>query len=218
VERLARNNKSIHVEENSNQNTRIKILETAKRLFLNNGYHNVSMRTLAKETGISTGPLYFHFQNKSEVFFSLSCEGLDQLNTRVRQAAALPLPNALRLREIFLAFEDFYSQEPAFSQIIRMSFNPLSGIDFTDQQREVLFAKKFEFMDAMKEVIRAGIENGELKKTDPTRFMLVLFALGEGIFTSNEMGDLKHYGVSVKELVQEASQITYTGIINRGDK
>lgn len=204
-------------QDQSNQHTRQKILETAKHLFLNNGYHNVSMRTLAKETGISTGPLYFHFKNKSEVFFSLCSEGLDQLNTKVREAASLPLPNALRLREIFLAFEGFYSEEPVFSQIIRMSFNPLSGIDFAYQQREILFAKKLEHMEIMKEVIRAGIDNGELQKTDPERFMLVLYALGEGIFTSNEIGDLKHFGVSVKELVQAASQITYTGILNRGD-
>lgn len=205
-------------QNNSNQSTRIKILETAKNLFLNNGYHNVSMRTLAKESGISTGPLYFHFQNKSEVFFSLCCEGLDQLNEKISIAATQPLPDALRLREIFLAFEGFYSQELVFSQIIRMSFNPLSGIDFTDQQCEVLFAKKLAHMDVMKEVIISGIEKGELKKTDPTRFMLVLYALGEGIFTSNEMGDLKLFDVTVKDLVQEAAQITYTGILNRGDK
>lgn len=211
-------NESFHNQINSNQNTRMKILETAKVLFLNNGYHNVSMRTLAKETGISTGPLYFHFKNKSEVFFSLCCEGLDQLNAKVSVAADQPLPFALRLREIFLAFELFYSQEPVFSQIIRMSFNPLSGIDFTEHQREVLLSKKLAYMNVMKEVIKLGIANEELQKTDPTRFMLVLYALGEGIFTSNEMGDLKQFNVTVKELIQVASQITYTGILNREDK
>ena len=205
-------------QNNSNQNTRQKILETAKNLFLNKGYHYVSMRSLAKELGISTGPLYFHFQNKSEVFFSLCCEGLDKLNEKVSIAAAQPLPDSLRLREIFLAFECFYSQEPVYSQIIRMSFNPLSGIDYTDRQREVILTKKLAHMDVMKGVIKSGIEKGELKKTDPTRFMLVLYALGEGIFTSNEMGDLQHFDVTVKELVQVASQITYTGILNRGDK
>lgn len=197
------------------QDTRSTILETAKRLFLDKGYHHVSMRTLAKEAGISTGPLYFHFQNKSEVFFAICAEGLDLLQEEVSRAAAAPLPHAMKLREIFLAFQQFYTREPLYSRIIRMSFHPLSGIDFTEQQREILFAKKLAHMRSMEEVIREGMEQGELQNTDPTRFMLVLYVLGDGIFNANETGDLRYFGVSVEELVNEASRLTYTGIVKK---
>ena len=206
-------------QNKAHQDTRAAILETAKRLFLNTGYHKTSMRTLAKEAGISTGPLYFHFQNKSDVYFAICCEGLDRLNTEIRRAAGVEVANALKLREIFLAFQIFYDREPLYTQIIRTAFNPLSGIDFTDQQRDMLFQKKLAYMHTMEEAIRAGIEEGELQNTDPTRFMLVLCALGDGIFTASETGDLQHFGISVEELVHEASRLTYTGIITnrRGD-
>lgn len=195
--------------------TRSAILEAAKRLFLDTGYHKASMRALAKEAGISTGPLYFHFQNKSDVFFAICCEGLDLLNADVRKAAAEELSDAFKLRDIFTAFQNFFYREPLYTQIIRMAFNPLSGVDLTDEQRSVLFGKKVAYMQAMEAVIRSGIAKGELQNTDPTRFMLVLIALGEGIFTAHETGDLKHFDVSVEELVREASRLTYTGIVNR---
>ncbi|WP_052702872.1 TetR/AcrR family transcriptional regulator [Paenibacillus beijingensis] len=200
--------------EQTNRDTRAHILNTAKRLFLNTGYHKVSMRMLAKEAGISTGPLYFHFKNKPEVFYAICCEGLELLNADVSRAAAAKLPHALRLREIFLAFQNFYIREPLYSQIIRVSFNPLSGIEFNERQREALFAKKQAHMLTMKEVIREGIEKGELQNIDPSRFMLVLYTLGEGIFMANENGDLQRFGVSLEEMVQEASRLTYTGILS----
>lgn len=200
--------------DKSTADTRTAILEAAKRLFLNTGYHKASMRTLAKEAGISTGPLYFHFQNKSDVFFAICSEGLDLLNADVRLAAEEDVSDAYKLRGIFTAFQQFYYREPLYTQIIRTAFNPLSGVDLTDEQRSVLFGKKLVYMQSMEAVIRSGIANGELQNTDPTRFMLVLIALGEGIFTAQETGDLRHFGVSVEDLVNEASRLTYTGIVN----
>ncbi len=112
-----------------------------------------------------------------------------------------------------MLFNIFYTREPLYSQIIRMSFNPMSGIDFTDRQREALFAKKLAYMRSMEEVIRDGIGKGELQNIDPIRFMLVLYALGDGIFNANEMGDLQYFGITVEELINEASRLTYTGIV-----
>lgn len=208
-----------NVSDSALRHTRNAILDSAKKLFLRHGYHKVTMRELAKESGISTGPLYFHFQNKTDVFFAICEEGLNRLNEEILSAASMDLPNAFKLREIFMAFQRFYQQEPLNSRLIRMCFNALSGIDFTETQREWLLAKKSEHMGTMEKVIRDGVEKGELQNIHPTKFMLVLYALGDGIFTAHENGDLERSGITLEELMAEASRLTYTGILSKqGEK
>lgn len=195
--------------------TRIAIREAAKRLFLRQGYHQVSMRALAAEAGISTGPLYFHYRSKSDVFFDICMDALSRLNDQVEQAAATGPDFLFRLREIFRAFQHFYELEPLNSQLVRLCFNPLFGIGFSREQLELLQKKKALHMGLMQDVIRQGIACGELKELDSARFMLILYALGDGIFSARENGDLERLGITLEALMEEASRLLYTGIVKR---
>lgn len=47
--------------------TKEKIIETAITLFNQEGTSSISTNHIAKELGISTGNLYYHFQNKEEI-------------------------------------------------------------------------------------------------------------------------------------------------------
>ncbi|MHB1680979.1 MAG: TetR/AcrR family transcriptional regulator [bacterium] len=51
--------------------TREKILKKAMRLFVVKGYHNTSIRDIAKESKISTGAIYHHFESKEEIAVEL---------------------------------------------------------------------------------------------------------------------------------------------------
>ncbi|WP_169717988.1 hypothetical protein SPSIL_035660 [Sporomusa silvacetica DSM 10669] len=88
-------------ENNNSQNTRSVILERARELFLSLGYHKTTMRTIAESVNLSTGPLYFHFHNKAEVFFQICSEAFDCLIADIRRVAKNPGHDALRLREIY---------------------------------------------------------------------------------------------------------------------
>ena len=57
---------------NSPQNKREAILEAAFTQFSRYGFRRTSMEDIAKETGISRASIYSHFDNKEEVFRSLS--------------------------------------------------------------------------------------------------------------------------------------------------
>ena len=67
-------------------NTQDIILLKARELFLSLGYHKTTMRQIAKEAGISTGPLYFHFRNKAEIFCCICSQAYDHLLVLFRKA------------------------------------------------------------------------------------------------------------------------------------
>lgn len=51
--------------------THDKILIKAMELFVHNGYHNTSIRDIAKYSDISTGAIYHNFKNKEEIAVEL---------------------------------------------------------------------------------------------------------------------------------------------------
>lgn len=53
------------------ETTRLRIIEAAHDLFIQQGYHGTSMRQIAAEAGIALGGLYNHFDSKEDVFHAV---------------------------------------------------------------------------------------------------------------------------------------------------
>ncbi|MDE6313113.1 MAG: TetR/AcrR family transcriptional regulator [Lachnospiraceae bacterium] len=61
--------------------TRNKLLESAKAEFMEKGYTGASLRNICKNAGVTTGALYFFFQDKEDLFASLVADPLQELIT-----------------------------------------------------------------------------------------------------------------------------------------
>ena len=59
--------------------TRQKILDAAEKLLLLKGMARVTTKEIARETGLSEGALYRHFDHKEEIFFALMARHLPVL-------------------------------------------------------------------------------------------------------------------------------------------
>ncbi|KZZ83941.1 TetR/AcrR family transcriptional regulator [Bacillus sp. SJS] len=60
--------------------TRDIIIASARELFVEEGYQNVSMRKIAAELGYSHGSIYYHFKSKAELFYAMVREDFQLLN------------------------------------------------------------------------------------------------------------------------------------------
>ncbi len=56
-----------------------KILASAKSEFLKHGYEGASLRTIAKNLGLSKGVIYSYFDNKEDIFIELVKEPAQKL-------------------------------------------------------------------------------------------------------------------------------------------
>lgn len=63
--------------------TRKKLLDSAKQEFLDKGYMKASLRTICKNAGVTTGALYFFFQDKEDLLKQLVEEPLKGLISKV---------------------------------------------------------------------------------------------------------------------------------------
>jgi AcrR family transcriptional regulator len=84
--------------------TRTLIVETALRLFQENGYDKTTMRAIAKEAGVSVGNAYYYFSSKEQLVQGF----YDRITELHEQACAEVLATekdfATRLRAVMLAW------------------------------------------------------------------------------------------------------------------
>ena len=75
------------------EGAREKILANAKRRLFENGYQHLSLREVAKESGIATGTIYNYFANKDYLIANIMLEdwqvALEKMDKRVSEAASV---------------------------------------------------------------------------------------------------------------------------------
>lgn len=59
---------------NEEQSTKIKILSTAKDLFVTKGYRATTIREIAEETGVNSALIQYHFQGKQGLLIAIASE------------------------------------------------------------------------------------------------------------------------------------------------
>ena len=61
--------------------TKEKLLQSAKAEFIAKGYQGASLRTICKNSGVTTGALYFFFKDKDDLFTSLVAPQINTLKS-----------------------------------------------------------------------------------------------------------------------------------------
>ena len=59
--------------------TREKLIESAKAEFMEKGYNKASLRTICANAGVTTGALYFFFEDKADLFRAIAGKPVDEL-------------------------------------------------------------------------------------------------------------------------------------------
>ncbi len=89
---------------------RAQLLDVARRVFGNSGFHAVSMETVAKEAGVTKPILYDHFPSKKDLYLALIDADLAVLHEDVRRALDSSKGNRERIRASFQAYFDFVDE------------------------------------------------------------------------------------------------------------
>ncbi len=59
--------------------TREKLIESAKAEFMEKGYNKASLRTICANAGVTTGALYFFFEDKADLYRAIIGKPVDEL-------------------------------------------------------------------------------------------------------------------------------------------
>jgi AcrR family transcriptional regulator len=103
--------------------TREKILDAARELFIAEGYDGVSMRQVAEKIEYTPTTIYGYFRDKEELFLELCHSDLRDLAESFVKLAQIP-GLAQRLRRIGHAYIDFGLKNPNHYRMMFMTAHP----------------------------------------------------------------------------------------------
>jgi AcrR family transcriptional regulator len=142
------------------EQTRLELLDAAKRVFLRRGFHGASLDEIADEAGYTKGAVYSNFAGKDDLFLALLARQLEQR----RQAYAELLPG-LDFEDAVRAVTRLFMQETAVAE---PHWTPLVGEFMThasrrEPLRQRVHVLREQFLEGIAELIdaigrQAGIE------------------------------------------------------------
>jgi AcrR family transcriptional regulator len=84
-----------------------EILEAAKRLFIEEGFAEATMRRIASEVGVSPTAIYLHFPDKEAILQAIAEDFFAELLVVLQRTQNHELPTVQRLRAGLRAYVDF---------------------------------------------------------------------------------------------------------------
>jgi AcrR family transcriptional regulator len=116
---------------------RAQLVEVARTLFAEHGYHNLSMGQLAGAAGVSKPVLYQHFSSKLDLYLALLRDAVSELEAQVHKALQGTTSNPDWVRGAISAYFDFvedrnfrllFTAEPSTADVREIIENALIGI------------------------------------------------------------------------------------------
>lgn len=144
------------------QQTRERIVEVARRLFVAEGFEAVSMRRLAQEAGCGTMSLYGYFPSKNAILRSLWEDCFAELFPRIQAASRRGTPRQ-RLERAATAFVDYWREQPQHYRLVFLNQDQRSG----DERYYVESPAVIERFALFRELIAQAQAAEQARKGDP---------------------------------------------------
>lgn len=144
------------------------ILDTALKLFGTNGYFNTSLQDIRRESGLSIGAIYHHFNSKEELARALYQSLLESMDAAIKSAIIGKTSCQDQCKAITTALFQMTEQEPRLMHFLLHAKHR----EFLPDEPPICSASPFR---AMRDQVRKGIEMGEVRPMDPMVAAACLF-------------------------------------------
>lgn len=147
--------------EREKSETRDKILDAARELFVSEGFEGVSMRRVAEKIEYSPTAIYVHFADKEELFHELCRQDFARLQ-EVVASTETPLDPIERLRQIGRNYIEFGVKFRNHYVFMFMTPHPQHELD--DKDREIVGNPEVDAYALLKWAVHEAIKAGRLRE------------------------------------------------------
>jgi AcrR family transcriptional regulator len=165
--------------ERQKSERRRQILEAAKRVFAEAGYHGASINAIIERAQIARGTFYLYFESKAAVFDSILDEAMRDLRGRIHRID-VETPNATppqqQLREQVVATLEYIVRDRALATLL------LSAGHTPDAEAAERLDQFFgEVRGLLERAMESGMEIGLLRKVHPQLAAAAMLGMFRGV-------------------------------------
>jgi AcrR family transcriptional regulator len=155
---------TVDASERAKQERRRQIMNAAKHVFAEAGYHGASIHAIIEKAQIARGTFYLYFESKATVFDAILDQAMTELRARIRRIEvedkSAPPPQ-VQLREQVVATLDFIVRDRPLATLL------LSAGHTPDAEAAERLDQFFgEVRDLLVRAMESGMELGLLRKVD----------------------------------------------------
>ena len=164
--------------------TRDKILDAARELFVTEGYEGVSMRRVAEKIEYSPTAIYVYFADKQELFHELCQQDYARL-AEVFQSSAMSSDPIERVKQIGRTYTEFGVRYPNHYKFMFMTPHPPHEPD--EEDREVMGNPEVDAYAFLKRAVQRAIDAERFREElqDAELISQTLWAAVHGVIALN---------------------------------
>jgi len=178
-----------------------QIVSIAAKLFKEKGYSAVTMRDIASEMGIKAASLYNHINSKQDILKTIVISIAEDFTNGMQDIIISDKSNISKLKDIV-------------SLHVKLASNNINGMAalnndwmHLEDQLDYYLKLRSDYENNFFQIINRGIENGEIKKSNPEIIMFSMLTTLRSLY----LWIPKKETLNAKELADNLSQVLIEG-------
>lgn len=161
------------------QERRQQIIEAAKQVFAEAGYHGASIHSIIERAQIARGTFYLYFESKAAVFDSILDHAMTDLRARIHRIDVerrdVPPPQVQLRTQVVATLEYIVRDRPLAMLLLSAGHTPDAE---AAERLEQFFA---EVRDLLRRAFESGMELGLVRKVDSELAAAAMLGMIRGV-------------------------------------
>jgi len=155
------------------KDTRNQILDAAKRVITQKGFHGSTMEDIAKAAGVAKGTSYLYFKSKIELYLAVMEREFDYITSCFEEITKSRIPVLKKIEGIISFFIEYMKENRdfVFSLMYEAPLIKMRKSTIHDTYKNKIDSIRHKFI----EVLEEGIRRGDIIKEDPEVLADVIF-------------------------------------------
>jgi len=157
------------------QKMRGRILETAMKLFLKEGYDRVTIRAIAQAIEYSPATIYLYFKDRNEILYALQTIGFEKLYEKQQEILSVKDPWK-RLRRHGRIYIEFALNNAEYYDLMFIMRGPVKKM-----KEKMKWEAGMRSYGMLRENVKACMDAGYLAKANPEVATFAFWSLTHGV-------------------------------------
>src|ERR1700733_8605016 len=199
-------------KEKQKQEIHKQILEASMKLFVEQGFANVSIRKIADLIEYSPTTVYLYFKDKDEILFELHTIGFQKFDAMNDELVSIQNP-LVRLHKMGENYLNFGMENPEYYDLMFVQPSPmvtLSEMECSDWKNGDAAMRR------LRDTLTDCMEQGFIAKADPAVLSLSIWSMVHGLVSLAICGRMEKF-IPGKEYIIPVMMQSLNWIINTVD-
>jgi AcrR family transcriptional regulator len=137
------------------------ILKSARALFFEKGFNNVTVDEIAKSSELGKGSIYLYFNSKEEIYAQILLNDIEKFNQQVSVLFHKKKIAADLLVEFSSIYVDFFLNDPELFRILMTYMLQPTKMNLTKELNSQILTANARSIDAIGKILKLGAESNE---------------------------------------------------------